>query len=215
MKLIWEQDDGCGRAALALQAPVTHALPLDRLLLDAHPAVLSFDRVAVAGALLFSPWLSGPVELPGAVSPHVAEAVDQYCADAAVRTWPAAVNADTHFSSGRSLVVVIDAETPQPSPEHTRGEALLHVRRADRSSGSLISLDQVVVSANAYLFASAGERTTPLPVVALAVATLFAEDLGAETVRVVGQAADRTVHRPGTTDLLASVDLSLAPPPSA
>lgn len=211
MRLTWTQNDGRGRAALALEAPLTSALPLDRLLLDAHPAVLSYDRVAVAGALVFGPWLSGAVELPGAVSPHVAEALDTYCATGRVRTWPATVNADSHFTTGRRLLAVADARRPQvPAAPQTNAEALLHLRRSDRGSGSLIGLDQVVVAGNAYLLASTGEQRAPLPVVTLAVATLFAEDLGAAAVALAGDHSTTPDELAGVEALLASVDLALS-----
>lgn len=211
MRLTWRQNDGAGRAALGLEAPLTGALPLDRLLLDAHPAVLSYDRVAVAGALVFGPWLASSVELPGAVSPHVAEAVDAYCSRGGVRTWPAAVNRDSHFSTGRRLVAMADAARPQSPPTlQANGDALLHLRRSDRSSGSLVGLDQVVVAGNGYLLSATGEHRPTLAVVTLAVATLFAEDLGASTLAPTGEGVRPSEQLVGVEALLASVDLALA-----
>lgn len=145
------------------------APPIECLLVDREPRARHNDRDAMAAYLAFGHWIGSGMTLPKPISPATAEAIQSDMRNGSSRVEPieyypkALPIGTTTFTLSAEL-----SETFAARPE-------LAVLRADRWNGALATGDSLAFGSNAFLLSiDGGVRAY------LAVAVLFATDLGAD-----------------------------------
>lgn len=175
--------------------------PVDTLQVDFTPVAVNPDRLAVAAYLAFGAYSSGEFVLPQKFSPATAEAMEQDSAPVQLRPYPVEYypKALTVGQATASLSFELGALAD--------GSALV-VLPADRYNGMITSPNKLLVSSNAFLFDALGSEEAGIRA-RLAVAVLFAEDLGIDTFTVDGSSIAPT-ERQALVRLLSACRLGLA-----
>ena len=175
MKISWSADY-VGRHLLhAAPHDYDGVPPISALLIDERPKVLSPDREAVAGALVFGRYAAGTFEFPRKFSPAVASAIEVYCGGSWVSPGPIEYYPKA-LPEGSRRAVLQSGGSLDRLASGPDGAVNFSVLRSDTYSGALLSLGAFAIASNAWLHGELGgglERLT----VPLAVGGLFAEDL--------------------------------------
>ena len=151
---------------------------------DRQPRVLSPDRVALAGYLLFGPWMSGRYNSPQWHSPAVSQAMAGDCGPAWLQTEPVELYAKP-LPKGRHRVRVHMEGTAfeeKPCGRSESGRALRFMR-SDRSAGARLSFSALELSTNAWMLAVGQAPDRQLRVL-VGCAVLFAEDMDIDEILI-------------------------------
>lgn len=151
--------------------------PVDTLQVDFAPQLLNSDRLAIASYLVFGDFSSGEFELPIKCSPAAAEAIEQDAAPVQLR--PAPIEYYPKALSIGQITAAVQFDLAPASKEH----GTVSVLPSDRYNGMIAGHKQLIVSSNAFLFDSLNHRQSSIRA-RLAVAVLFAEDFGIDTLRI-------------------------------
>lgn len=213
MKIEWESHDPAGRAAIRAIPEEYDATPtVERLFIDGMPINVTPDRFGVAAALAFGRWTAGHLTLPYAVSPTVAEAIQEFSSPTRLMVEPIEYDAKALPVGLGSLLLSTDEVAPA-LPDNEWGEPrkiIFNVRRSDIWAGTLSNLDCYTSCSNAWIFpgaeASAYERIQPY----LAWAVLFAESLQADSIQLPSNLDLAEVDVTSLRDLLAACRLGLS-----
>ncbi|WP_109471088.1 hypothetical protein [Ornithinimicrobium cavernae] len=172
--------------------PVPHldiGLPLD--------GIASADRLAVGLALIYSPWLSGPVEFPEAVSALTAQRISEFFGERFVTVTGIADRA-LPIPRGVGDVLVVDLALRSRPPADERALCLAPLSQAQ---GTVSFGQQLMVASNVHLLT--GTPSTGLHTLGLAI--VLAECADANIL--VHPSADNVP--PALNLLLESVGLGL------
>lgn len=157
--------------------------PVDTLQVDFAPQLLNSDRLAIASYLVFGDFSSGDFELPLKCSPAAAEAIEQDAAPVQLR--PAPIEYYPKALSAGQITAAVQFDLSSASSEH----GIFSILPSDRYNGMIVGHKQLIVSSNAFLFDSLNHRINSIRA-RLAVAVLFAEDFGVDTLRIDGITID-------------------------
>lgn len=174
-----------------------------RLVADAAPQLCSADRTAVAAALLYGPWISGELVLERPVSPFVAEAIRRFLRQPELTVSPVELTPRALPSGSRTARITTNSWR---NADHGDGALSFVSVGTNIGAGGLRAADMSLVVSNATLFESTRSSAVWYePHVAVAV--LFAEDLGAAYLVVEG--VDNKVFSQRLRDLLASTRIGI------
>lgn len=179
------------------------ALWLRELWLDRRPVAMHQDRIAVAATLAFGRKAANELTLESAISPGTAQAIKNFNSNLSLNVSPVDYN-QKRFPEGSNALRVVgdDSSAALANSVEARREMSIRVLRSDRFAGSLMSMESLSISSNAFIFDVNAAEQGEKGFARLAVGVLFAEDLGADTIFYEGTAIPETVR-----DLLISCGL--------
>lgn len=178
MRLAFDADDGFGRCSLRAVAASEDRFPrVDRLLLDAAPDVVDFDRLAVAGALLFGSPAQDKLEFEFAVSVDVREMIaDEFRVSVEGLGEPMAFDASAIRAT--ELLVRQGVSVARTTPRVDKSELVLVP--SERFYGSLRGVKELVLGSNAWFLS----HYIPSSTVNASVGLMYSRDLLAQTVNI-------------------------------
>lgn len=206
---------------------VTSTGPLDTYCLsaevqeyDAHPPIATFsmdyspkrvdnDRLALAGYLLFRPWISGVLMLDATVTPALVQTIADVERPRWLNVQPVELY-PRHVPHGHihARATTLDQATASVMPFASVDGALeLSILRSDQANGAIRTNGSVAIASNAFVFADDGDRQLE---VSAAVTCLVAEDLGIGDLTIPSSGSEQTRGNVGR--LLGAVGLVLRPP---
>lgn len=205
MIVTWAEGTDCSAARLVLRAtPEDYDAfpPVDALIVDDLPLERNPDRVALASYLAFGAWTSGDFLVPLDLGPATAEAVETDAKPLPIRPRPIAYAARA-LSQGRSTVEVRFSLPTKPA-----AHAVLAVVPSTKAYGVFRTGTTTVVPSNAFVLDMAAELPAPSVRARLGVAVLFADDIGASTLRLIDAVSD-PLERARIQTLVRSVNLDV------
>lgn len=176
--------------------------PVGSLLLDHAPSSVNLEREAMAGYLAFGHWTSGDLQLPHRLGPNTAAAIERDMKHVSVRPSPIEYYPKPLEVGHRAVQVGF---TPSNISQQTSSITVLP---ASEWTGSMRSLQSIVIASNAFALDSAASGSFEAIRARLAVATLFAGDLSADVLHVHHPDLDATEQN-RLRELLLSVRLGL------
>lgn len=184
MIVTWDEATDQGHALRAAPEVYDAFPPVDALVLDGLPRLRDPDRVALASYLAFGAWSSGSFVVPQDLSPTAAEAIEVDARPLPIRPGPLEYAARA-LPRTVGTVDVRFTLSPQPA-EHP----VLAVVPNTLAHGVFRAEATTIVPSNAFVLDSARASTAPCFRARLAVAVLFAEDVGASVLRITDAASD-------------------------
>lgn len=175
--------------------------PVNTLQIDFAPVSINPDRLAIASYLAFGAYCSGGFELSVKFSPAAAEAIEQDAKPVQLR--PAPIE---YYP--KALAVGMGEATVSFSLPGESQEACLVVLPSDKYNGLMTGHNKLLVSSNAFFLDAAAQNPHSIRA-RLAVAVLFAEDLGIDTLTVDGHNID-AAERQSLVRLLSACRLGLS-----
>ena len=182
--------------------------PIATFTMDYSPKRVDNDRLAVAGYLLFRPWISGVLTLDASVTPALAQTIADLERPQWLNVQPVELH-PRHVPHGhiRARAVAVDQATAATIPLRSEDDALeLSILRSDQANGAFRTNSAVAIATNAFVFADTPERVLE---VTAAVSCLVAEDLGIGDLSI--PLATDEPAREGLRRLLGAVGLVLRP----
>lgn len=183
MKFEWQGNTESGGSALIAFPDRYDAVPfINELIIDGRPRLVSAERMAVAVALAFGPDCSGSIELPFAAGPATVQATEKFLRPTWLAVSPVDFTAKALPIGSTRMYLTADASFERTKPNVFDKQRTVHfdLRRSDRFSGQLMSLDQQIVVSNAWMFGEPGSIRSMQA--ALAVGVLFAEGLHTDVI---------------------------------
>lgn len=149
--------------------------PVHEFFMDYWPKSLDPNRVALAGYLLFRPWLSGTLTAPEPVSPVLAQGLAEAETPAWLALQPLQLRAGP-IPHGRRLARVLLADQATHDSLAIRGDDAFHltVLRSDQATGAFRTNSAAAFASNAFVLADEPGRQAD---VAAAISCLVAQDL--------------------------------------
>lgn len=178
MIVSWDEDREQGCALAATPEEYDAFPPVCALMLDDAPRVIDPDRVALASYLAFGDWSSGDLVVPHDVSPAAADAIERDARPLPIRPRPVEYAARALPESLGS----VDVRFGLPVAPSTR--PVLAVVPSTLAHGVFRTGTTTIVPSNAFILDGARDMTTPRIRARLAVAVLFAQEVGASTLRI-------------------------------
>lgn len=176
--------------------------PVGSLLIDHAPSSMNLEREAMAGYLAFGHWTSGDLQLPHRLGPNTAAAIERDMQHVSVRPSPIEYYPKPLETGHRRVRVAF-------TPANISGELpTLTVLPASEWTGSMRSLQSVVVASNAFALDSAASNGIEAIRARLAVAVLFAGDLSADILNIYAPRLDPGEER-RIRELLLAVRLGV------
>ena len=212
MKIEWKSNDGAGRAKLVASFDGYDASPfLNELLVDGMPILVNADRLGVASVLAFGRYSSGSLELPLAVSPTVAQAVERFLSPTWVQVEPIEYEAKALPVGLGTLALAFDGLSKNESTNEWGMPRTMsfELRRSDIWSGSLASLDTYISGSNAWVFSGENPSNFHRVLPYLAWAVVFSESLQIDSIRLPSGCLLNVEEKAKLADLLESCRLGL------
>lgn len=176
--------------------------PLATVWFDVRPRAVHPDRLALAGYLLFRPWLSGRIHTPYKHSPALAEAMARDAYPMWLQSEPVELYAKAQPIGAHPVRVSLNAQYPYDAV------ASLEVLRSDMGGGSNFFANHFSVGSNAWLLGEGSPHDRVR--VAAACGVLYSEDLGADAL-VIDDADVVGFNWSSLANLLSGVRLGLHP----
>lgn len=183
MKIEWQGNSEAGGSAIIASPERYDAFPyIGQLMIDGRPRVVSADRLAVAATLAFGPDSSGSMEFPFPVGAATAQSIQAFLAPTWTTVGPIDFVPKALPIGVTRMHLTTDASTEREIANKFDEQPTIHfdLRRSDRYSGQLMSLDHHVVVSNAWTFGQADKKRSLMA--ALAVGVLFAESLQTDVI---------------------------------
>lgn len=190
MKLKWTDDD-TGKSGISVTELERFDSPpiVSDFWLDARPIHLNNDRVAIASALIFGRNSLGSFRLPAHASPITSECIVELAKPGfrsvePIEWYPKAVPE----GDGVLRISEINSENRQIEifGSDTINVINFYLLRTSQFAGALMGSGLVSIASNAWLFNRSSETDFIAAESLLAVAVLFAEDLGCTTIELHG-----------------------------
>lgn len=154
--------------------------PVRALLLDHAPTSINLEREAIAAYLAFGRWTSGDLTLPHKLGPNTAHAIESDMKHVSIRPNPIEYYPKPLELGIRTVrVSFTDATLPA-------SRSAITVLDSSEWNGSVRGLRSIAVGANAVALDRAASTDFEQIRARLAVAVLFAGDLSADVLDVVG-----------------------------
>lgn len=174
--------------------------PVDTLQIDFAPVNINPDRLAIASYLAFGAYCSGGFELNVKFSPAAAEAIEQDAKPVQLRPAP------IEYYPKALAIGMGEAAVSFSLPGESH-KACIAVLPSDKYNGLITGHNQLIISSNAFFLDAVAQNAYSIRA-RLAVAVLFAEDLGIDTLTVDGSTID-TTERQSLVRLLTACRLGL------
>jgi hypothetical protein len=203
MKIDFRTDDGRGRTALIARAEADDAVPsFDRLLMDAAPCEIDYERVAVAACLLFGGGSGDSIEFGWAIGQRLADAIS---ASSGLRVRSTIVEPVDPTEAIQATSLQVSFGLPSSAETPPMDQARLSLVPGERFYGGLHGIKESVIGSNAWLIADYVSEAY----VSAAVGALYSRDFLASTVLISGHEVISTSALKVIRDLYSSVDLGL------
>lgn len=184
MIVTWDDARDRGHALQATPEAYDAFPPVNALVLDDLPRMRDPDRVALASYLAFGAWSSGSFVVPHDLSPTAAEAIEADARPLPIRPCPVEYAARALPRTFETVDVRFRL-SPEPA-EHP----VLAVVPNTLAHGVFRTNATTIVPSNAFVLDSARASVGPCIRARLAVAVLFAEDVGASALRIADAVSD-------------------------
>lgn len=211
MKVQWTRNDYGRSGILAVPEEGDTQPPIESFYVDYLIETVDQDRLALAAALVFGPYVDSRLVFESPVSTGVARAIENLYPNKALRVEPVSYS-ENHSPHGDS-VLHVNSHYRDPNFVNRVGQQRqVHVsfQPTDRSSGGLLTMDSLDVACNSWLHAELRPDAHGTVFCTLAGGVLLSSDLSAAGVAICetsASASDPVYSR--ASRLLESAGLSL------
>ncbi|MGO4145615.1 hypothetical protein AB4Y77_11060 [Paenarthrobacter sp. YAF11_1] len=211
MKVQWTRNDFGRSGILAVAEEGDTQPPIETFYVDYLIETVDQDRIAVAAALVFGPYVDSRLVFENPVSSGVARAIENLCANKAVRVEPVSYS-ENHSPHGDSVLHVNSHHRDSNFTNHVGQQRQVRVsfQPTDRSSGGLLTMDSLDVACNSWLHAELRPDVHGDVFCTLAGGVLLSADLSAAGVAICDTSTDDSLPAYSQASrLLESAGLSL------
>lgn len=211
MKVQWTSNDYGRSGILAIAEDGDTQPPIETFYVDYLIETVDQDRLAIAAALVFGPYVESRLVFENPVSSGVARAIENLYPNKAVRVEPVSYS-ENHSPHGDS-VLHVNSHFRDPNFVNRVGQQRqvnVSFQPTDRSSGGLLTMDSLDVACNSWLHAELRPDAQGDVFCTLAGGVLLSTDLSAAGMAICDSSADEAqLVYSGVSRLLESVGLSL------